>query len=147
MSNEEIVVPYVIDDFEPGDSVYRTNLLDKQIALGKVVSVTEDHVNIILDHRNYSIEISRFGFNKHPVYEWEKMMINIEDLEEGVRLSQLMPNGSRLWGTLVEFRMPRSYRVGIITFCMDADPDNKVSFRPNNTVELEKLMSRWEIEE
>lgn len=156
MKSNEILVPYMADDFEQGDSVFRIN--HGHVAeFGIVGEVDDDIIDLTLDDgQRHWIPISEFqnlNSDEGMVYKltkgvaWGKMM-NVNALEVGSRVSRYdFFDKIRIYGHVSEFQLPvNKEKQGWITLVWESR-DRERAHELSDMHQLKKVMMHYDLEE
>lgn len=103
INTQEAYVPLVIEDFEPGDRIYRYDGLKKG-SLGRVESIHDEVILVEMDDGTFEGAPIGLFDQDSPYWKWDKL-INIEEVKIGSRLSRIE------WGTRL-FAVVESYVPG-----------------------------------
>lgn len=100
---QEAYIPLVIEDFEPGDRIFRYDGLNKG-SLGRVEAIHDEFLLVEMDDGTFEgAPISLFDQDS-PYWKWDKL-INLDEVKVGSRLSRME------WGTRL-FAVVESYTPG-----------------------------------
>lgn len=146
MQTHEVSVPYVMEDFEEGDEVWRYNSKDKGFLFGVVYTTEGDTIFVSGDDgKLHTVSISEFGSKSKTGYGWGKLL-DTSLIEIGSILSLRRGTVREFWK--VEYF--KQYRTGIpgkIRLCLEDNAfleSKKYTFA--NSYELSMILFAFEIE-
>lgn len=142
MTAQEIMVPYILEDFAPGDRVYRSNKNDGDL-MGRIKSVSGKSVLVTMDSgEEKRVRIS--AFDPKPNRIWGKAL-DLDSLSVGDRISR---RGliHRTYATVLSFTPSKT-----ITIQMELPRQSGTEYfirEYRNTPErsLDWHFARWEME-
>lgn len=147
----EVETYSTIEDFEPGDRVYRLGSAGQSITRATVLDIKSGSMFLSLDTGAPGVVIEVMdgntgeGAEDSTIAQWGKIL-DCSTIEEGITLSTLLPeyapDGERVYGTVLEF-VP-----GKKLILEDQEyPYSTVTFEPDGTgASLEDMLAGWEAE-
>jgi hypothetical protein len=136
---EEIVVPYIVEDFEEGDRVYRYTAANDYSIFGTVKAVEDAHLLVIMDNTlEMRIPINCFTQVPGRGFYWGKPL-PLHQVETGSRIS-LTVFGSKTFAT-VQRISPEG-----ISYVIDGQQAATRTSSTSRDNTLEALMMYWELE-
>lgn len=150
METREVSVPYVIEDFSPGDRVYRVHKKDGD-TLGRIKSVSGKSVLVTMDNgEDRRVPISAFDFKRNRI--WGKAL-DLDYLSVGDRISRqgfVGFEGRRTYATVLSFTQDNPME-RIIVIEMELPRKTGIErsvrqYKDKPDYSLEWHFTRWELE-
>ena len=142
MEVKEEYVPYMIEDFEVGDLVYRiTKELD--YLFGRVTAARGKYVMVTMDSGK-EIGVRLSSFERIAGRSWGKAL-DLDLLSIGDRISYAQKGTKRIFATILSF-VPLSEIVLDIEMNGDDDPYHVTQTYTNNSASLRWWLAKWELE-
>lgn len=145
--SEIVSVPYVIEDFEVGDGVWRFNSKLTTVLFGIVTVTEKDYVYVSGDDGiMHTVPISAFGKRNRKGEAWGKM-VDSSLLHPGAVLSRVR-DGKRVFHKVVVFRNYSSYQMGKLGLTQDLTKTYSETdwYQFTNQYTLDKILLGWELE-
>lgn len=125
MATKEVSVPYVVQDFNEGDTVWRQYFMENTFLFGKVTHTDADNVYAMCeDGTLYTVPIGTFGVRSKNNEIWGKLL-DVSLLELGSRLSS-KGGSERVFWEVVEYRPSRPGASGKIKLVSGSGSSEKV---------------------
>lgn len=140
MNTEEISLPFIAEDFEKGDRVYRYISATDKFLIGTVEAVEKGKITVLLDTGNrLKPKLSDFRNYEGTDVSWGKCL-PIKDLHAGSVISLTSWGNKQLASIL-------SVNEDCIVVSYEATPRIVNRFIPSKEHSLEALLMFWELEE
>lgn len=140
METREVSVPYIIEDFSPGDRVYRVHEKDGDM-MGRVTSASGKYVIVTMDNgQEKRIRLS--SFDKKPKRMWGKAL-DIESLSAGDRISLGGYGKPRMYATIISFSQEREM---ILDMEIPGLRRSVQTYHDSTHLTLDWWFAKWELE-
>lgn len=146
MTAEEVSVPYIIEDFEINDDVWRYNIKDKNLMLGIVDAIEGNCISVFgTDGSKHMVPVSSFGRNSKAGERWGKLL-DTSLIREGTVLSRGKGKSREFWE--VKYITPvQPEKPGRIYLVQEAGVfSDAKEFVFKNDTELQKALFSFELE-
>lgn len=143
MQIREPIIPHVVEDFSPGDRIYRV-YKTKPVLMGTIIRASGLSVVAKMDN-GVEKRIPVGNFTCKPHHQWGKAL-NLHDLSKGDRISVRGYGKERIFATVLNL-VPGSE----LTLEMELQGKNGTekavqTFSQTDQTTLEWLFVKWEIE-
>lgn len=149
MSSNEVRLPYIIEDFSPGDRVYRVHNKDGD-TMGRVKSVSDKSILVAMDDgKERRAPISAFDLKPNRI--WGKAL-DLDTLSVGDRISRpgfVGVAGRRTYATVLSFTQNSMNRIIVIEMELPRKSGIQLDVRQyKDTPEriLDWHFTKWELE-
>lgn len=149
MSEGEVRVPYIIEDFSPGDRVYRIHKKDGDM-MGRIKSVSDKSILVTMDNgEEKRAPVSAFNPKVNRI--WGKAL-DLDTLSVGDRISRtgfVGLLGRRTYATVLSFTQDTPERVIVIEMELPRKSGVEISVRQHKDKPERSLdwhFIKWELE-
>lgn len=140
ISSKEIVVPYIVEDFEEGDRVYRHTTARDYTLFGTVKAVEASDLIVVMDNvLELKIPIRLFKQRSNRSFYWGKPL-PLSQVEKGSVISVEM-YGSKMTATV------NNVTTDSITFTYNEGHRITNTYTASKENSLESLLMFWELED